>query len=400
MTPRTALAALTTLLLAGCMGAPPPLAIESVDNPAGSESGRPNLSAASDGRVYLTWTEPSGDSLHALRFSVWEEDGWAEARTVAEGAGWFVNWADFPALAARGDTLTAHYLVRSGASPYAYDVHVKRSADGGRTWSDPLVPHRDGTETEHGFVSMLPWKGGRTALVWLDGRETDGGHGDPAGAMTLRFAALGPDGRLADEALLDARTCDCCQTAAARTPDGLLVAYRDRSEAEVRDIATVRLDDGAWTSPTRVHADGWQIAGCPVNGPALDAQGRRVALAWFTGADDRPRVQVAFSDDAGASFGEPVVVSEGRALGRTGVVLLEDGTALVSWLEGTDAGADVRLRAVRPSGPLEPALTVAATSPARASGFPRMARAGERVFFAWTETGEPSRVRTALADLR
>ena len=385
------------LLLAGRPGAPP--TIEPVANPAGPGSGRPGLFAADDGGVYLTWTEPAADSLHALRFAVWEEGGWSEARTVAEGAGWFVNWADFPTLAVRGDTLTAHYLVRSGASPYAYDVRVTQSMDGGRSWSGALTPHRDGTQTEHGFVSMVPWTSGRTALLWLDGRRTGGGHGDHAGAMTLRFAALDSDGRLSEEALLDARVCDCCQTAMARTSEGLVVAYRDRSESEVRDIATVRLEDGAWTSAEGVHADGWTIAGCPVNGPALDAEGRRVALAWFTGADSRPRVQVAFSSDAGASFGEPVVVSEGQPLGRTDVVLLNDGGALVSWLALTDTGADVRLRRIRPDGALEPALTVAETSPARASGFPRMVRSGRRLFFAWTDPGEPSRIRTATADL-
>lgn len=390
------------LLVAGCGSkAPaPPLMIQPVDNPAGTGSGRPGLFAAEDGRTYLTWTEPAEDSLHALRFATWDAGGWSAPRTVAEGAGWFVNWADVPALVAGGDTLTAHYLVRGGVSPYAYDVRVTWSLDGGRTWQEAVTPHRDGTETEHGFVSMRPWSEGRTALVWLDGRAMAGGHGNPDGAMTLRFAALGPDGRLAGEALLDERTCDCCQTAAARTSGGLVVAYRDRSEGEIRDIATVRLEDGAWTSPRRLHEDGWQIAGCPVNGPALDAEGQRVAVAWFTGADDAPRVQVAFSDDAGRAFGAPIVVSEGAPLGRVDVALLEGGAALVSWLERAEEGADVRARTVHPDGTLGPAVTVAETSPARASGFPRLVRSADRIFFAWTEAGEPSRLRTAIASVR
>ena len=51
--------------------------------------------------------------------------------------------------------------------------------------------------------------------------------------------------------------------------------YRDRTEAEIRDIAIVRLVDGIWSDPALVSADGWEIAGCPVNGPAIDSAGGR-----------------------------------------------------------------------------------------------------------------------------
>ncbi|MGI9174375.1 MAG: hypothetical protein ACR2GR_03525 [Rhodothermales bacterium] len=398
MTPRLALPLLLAVFVAGCAELPPqPPAVQALSNPAGPGGGRPNLFADADGEVYLTWTEPSGDSLDALRFATWEGEAWSAPRTIAEGADWFVNWADFPALAA-SERLTAHYLARSGSSPYAYDVRVTQSADGGATWQEAITPHRDGTTTEHGFVSLVPWTQGRTALVWLDGREmADGPHGDHAGAMTLRFAALDTDGRLTNEALLDTRTCDCCQTAAARTSGGLVVAYRDRSEGEIRDIAVTRLEDSTWTSPEILHRDGWQISGCPVNGPALDAQGERVAAAWFTAADNVPRVQVAFSEDEGGSFGEPVVVDEGAPLGRVDIVLLSGGSALVSWLEQAGEQAAIRLRTVDPDGTLGPIMTVAETSSARASGFPRMIRSGDEVFFAWTEAGEPSRLRTARA---
>ena len=266
----------------------------------------------------------------------------------------------------------------------------------------PTTPHRDGTATEHGFVSLVPWTENRTALVWLDGREMAGGQDDHQGgdhddAMTLRFAALDQDGRLTEEALLDARTCDCCQTAAARTPGGLVVAYRDRSEGEIRDIAITRLESGTWTSPEILHEDGWQIRGCPVNGPALDAQGEHVAAAWFTAADGVPRVHVAFSNDEGATFSEPTIVNGDTPLGRVDVVLRSGDSALVSWLERAGEQAAIRFRTVHSDGTVGPIMTVAETSPARASGFPRMVRSGEQVFFAWTEAAKPSRLRTARA---
>ncbi len=92
---------------------------------------------------------------------------------IAEGAGWFVNWADFPSLIALPDRLAGGTLAgEDGSGTYAYDVNVARSGDGGKTWSEPLVPHRDGTQTEHGFVSLFAAPGNLLEAVWLDGRET------------------------------------------------------------------------------------------------------------------------------------------------------------------------------------------------------------------------------------
>ena len=122
-----------------------------------------------------------------------------------------------------------------------------------------------------------------------------------------------------------------------------------------------------------------------------------MAAAWFTGANDTSRVYVAFSDDDGARFGTPVRVDEGAPLGRTHVVLLPGGDALVGWLEARGKEALFEVRRVAGDGSAGPVVTVARTAAARASGFPRIARAGDQVIFAWTEAGKPSQVRTAIA---
>jgi hypothetical protein len=169
------------------------------------------------------------------------------------------------------------------------------------------------------------------------------------------------------------------------TADGPVVAYRDRSDGELRDIAVVRLRDGRWSEPRTVHADGWEISGCPVNGPSIAASGRRLAVAWFTAANDVPRVKLAFSDDAGASFSEPVVVvDDGAPLGRVETLLLDDGSALVCWMESTPEGGAIRLRRVRAGGQRDAAITIASSGTARSNGFPQLARAGELLIIAWT----------------
>jgi hypothetical protein len=372
--------------------------IQQLESPAGPGAAESNLTVGPDGKVYLSWMEPAPDSAMALRFSSFDGTRWSAPQTIRSGRDFFVNWADFPSLAVQANgRMAAHWLQRQGTgSSYAYDVRIAQSADGGKTWGTPFAPHADRSATEKGFVTM--WRDGNGfGAAWLDGRKADKAGKNPVQEMMLFATTIGATGA-ANETQLDGRACDCCQTTAAVTSNGPIVAYRDRSANEIRDIYVTRRLGSAWSEPKAVFADNWEINACPVNGPSVDAAGRRVALAWYTGARDVPRVKVAFSSDAGATFGAPIIVDEGKPAGRVAAVLLKDGSALVSWIERTGGDtASVRVRRVREKEGAGPAATVAASSAARASGFPRMALAGDRVFFAWTVPGRPSSVRVARA---
>ena len=92
-------------------------------------------------------------------------------------------------------------------------------------------------------------------------------------------------------------------------------------------------------------------------------------------------------------------VADPEPAGRVAAVLLKDGSALVSWIERTGGDtAGVRVRRVREKEGAGAASTVAASTAARASGFPRMALAGDQVYFSWTVPGRPSTVRVARAN--
>lgn len=369
--------------------------VRELPSPAGANSGQPNLTVAPNGRVYLSWIEKLEGGRFSLRFSIKEKDGWSTPRVIAEGANWFVNWADFPSMIALKDgSLAAHWLVKSAPGTFDYNVTISRSFDGGKTWEKPFVPHRDGVQAEHGFVSLLQAKDGSLAAIWLDGREMkaaneshDHGHGN----MTLRYVKIKRDGTLTEEALLDAKVCECCQTSAAMTSDGAVAVYRDRSDDELRDISIVRLRDGKWSEPKTLFPDNWKINGCPVNGPSIAAAGRRVAVAWFTGVNNQSRVKLVFSRDAGANFDAPIIVDDGNPIGRVETLLLDDGSALVVWLEKLSDGGAVRVRRIHPDGKRDEAITVAPSGTARSNGFPQMVRTGNTLIFAWTS----SRVLTA-----
>ncbi len=395
------------LMLALGVGCTPPdgdpVAIGPIDtlaSPAAQGSGEPNLARDRDGRVYLSWLEPAGDSAHALRFATLQDGAWSAPRTIAQRSDFFVNWADFPSLVPlSGRTLAAHWLQRSGSARYAYDVRIAQSADGGETWSEPLVPHRDGTATEHGFVSLFPIRDSLGA-VWLDGRNFAQAAKGESADMMLLMTTVGPAGGPGAERIVDERVCDCCQTSLAIASSGPLVVYRDRLEGEIRDISIARWSDSGWSRGTVVHADDWKIDACPVNGPAIAAAGDRVAVTWFTNVRDTARVYLAMSTDAGITFAPPTRIDDGNPVGRVDVELDDQGGAIVSWMEFTsDQQADVRVRRVDAQGAPGTAVIVARTSGARASGFPRMVSRGDDLIFAWTEAGTPSRIRVARARL-
>lgn len=331
--------------------------------PVQGDAAQPDLVATPDGDLLLSWISPDEDG-HVLSFARHRDGQWSAPHAIARGDDWFVNWADTPHILATDDgAVWAHWLQKSAASTYAYDVALVRSADGGASWSAPVLVNDDGTPTEHGFVSLWPAGRDRLGIAWLDGRETagashdshDGGHDGPAGhapadaaAMTLRTAVFDPVLARSGETRIDAMTCDCCQTDTAVTAHGPLLVYRDRSAAEIRDIAATRFQDGRWTEPAPVHADGWTMPACPVNGPAVDAVGDAVLVGWYTAANDEPSLRLARSDDAGDHFSAPLELDRGAHVqGRVDVVLA-GGSAWALWTREDGSGQSLQLARLAP----------------------------------------------------
>jgi hypothetical protein len=379
-----------------------PAAIEVVLVPAAANSTVPNLSRSPQGEIFLTWVESAENNRHRLQFSRWQQNGWSSPHTIASGDNWFVNWADFPSLAAINSTaLAAHWLVKSAASPYAYNVHIALSPDGGQNWQTSLQPHHDSTATEHGFVSLLPY-GNHIWAFWLDGRNyanADTTTPLQQRGMTLRAALIDRNGHIRESALLDSLTCDCCQTDAAQTAEGVIIAYRDRSETEIRDIAVVRYENGQWAAPQTIHRDDWQINGCPVNGPAVAADSNRVVVVWFTEAQGNRRVQAAFSRDSGRSFAPPITLDDPDPLGRVDVALANDGSTWISYMSNDGDSAAIRLTRITPDGRQTTIHTVAHTPATRSAGFPHIAIKGQQLLIVWTHPGTPAQVQSAVLKL-
>jgi hypothetical protein len=374
------------------------LTITPVPLTVGDVSLGPQLSVTGD-RAIVSWIDTGGRTA-ALKFAERTGSGWSVPRMVASGDDWFINWADVPSVVRLADgTLAAHWLKEVDPKIDAYDLNVAFSKDDGRTWSAPVTPHHDGTKSQHGFATLFQAPGAGLGLIWLDGRSIDEASGRDD--MSVRSATFDRDGKEIAETIVDERACDCCPTAVAITSDGPIAAFRDRSADDIRDVSVSRLVNGRWTTPTPVHDDHWQITACPVNGPAISAHGRDVVVAWMTAKEEDGKAFAAFSNDAGASFGAPIRLDDAGSLGRVGVALFEDGSAVASWIEFADSRAQFKIRRIAPSGAKGAAQSVAGVSAARTSGQPRLVRRGGELLLAWTETSDGrSAVRTAVASFR
>lgn len=396
--------------------------VRDLASPAPADSQCSNLAAAPDGTLHLTYSAPApAAGERALFLSTLAPDAiaWSAPRVIASTPLLMENWADFASLVVGTDgALTAQWFEKIAGSTemHGYAGWFNRSVDQGLTWTKPASLGNE-------FVALAPLSGGRTLAVWLASTRTHDHHAAPrvkhdpgtprpardpsapyAPSMKLLARLLAPDGAPLGEWTVDPDVCTCCQNTVASLPgDRVFVGYRGHTADEIRDNKFSVFDLAArrFSPPATLHDDGWKIAACPVNGPAADARGDALAVAWFTAADGVARVFARHSADAGRSFGKPVAIDLGRPMGRIETVMLADHSALILWLEmKTEANAaGIYARRLFADGALSAAQLVADSSQARASGFPRATlRPNSRVVMSWTHTAETNQVRTLEID--
>jgi hypothetical protein len=356
-----------------------------VPNPAVAGSIQPNWAVAADGSVLLSWVEPAKGGGYTLRYAVRRGSAWSEARTIVTARPFWRHPAEVPGLVSLSDgTLLAHWVEKGDSSDAEY-VFVSSSRDGIH-WTAPLMAHHDHSPVQHGLVSIVASGPREASLFWLQALKGEDGP------VSLMRTVVGADGKEIKEEELDKDTCSCCPTSTVKTAKGLLVAYRDHTPKDIRDIAVLRFENGRWSESKIINPDKWEINACPVNAASAAAKDNRVAISWYTEADDSPRVQLVFSSDAGTTFTKPTKISTGDALGYASTALRDDGGALVSWLEEGASSTSALVRSVSPAGVAGPVVKIAEAS--RTSlGYPKVVHAGSDTWIAWGDS--KSGVKTA-----
>ena len=362
------------------------------------EAREPTLAADARGTVALAWV--SRDSSGADVWLAVSRDSGASFSTPTR-----VNVApgrvkSFPegrpalALGSGGELAVAWSELRS-VSTGAVDLRVRASADFGRTFGGVTTVNDDAAgpppgltwrqlyrwtrehrgDAFHGFPALAFLADGSLLAAWLDDRKTPGP--DVARLATLWHALSSDGGQTwsANLAVSDS-ACPCCRVALAPAADGsVALAYRDGSN-DLRDprLAMSRDGGGSFTTDTLVSRDGWNLPGCPDQGPALAwdrPQGGQ--YAWFTGAEPagvyvarwrhdghvaglrRPVADslVAATHPVAAGFGGGVLIGvESRAPDDSArrVFAVRALDAAGAWSTWTFLGADATSRVLAASG--------------------------------------------------
>jgi hypothetical protein len=277
-------------------------------------------------------------------------------------------------------------------------LYTAASSDQGKTWTQPTIVHSDRTDGEHSFASLAVQDDNHATIVWLDARDYETKH-----VYRLMSAVIASSGVVNDEQTLDDDVCTCCPTSLVRTSTGFLAAYRNHTSDEIRDIYTVRENAGKWGTGKSLHNDEWHINGCPVNGAALAQRENEIAVAWYTGIEEKASLQVAFSNDGGATF--PIVrqidaaSGEAQPIGRPALAFLGPGDALVTWLT-REHGVSRLVAAQVYSHDSELHRIEIAQGTTDGLGYPRMQLIGREVMVSWGGAGETKQVKTALLRAR
>jgi hypothetical protein len=323
-----------------------------------------------------------------------------------------VNGEQPPRVAVAGLQVVVVWQSRRTGQP---EVRAARSADGGRSFAKAVTIHAGGLMGSRGWSSVAVAPNGEAHLAWLDTRngappiKKDGAaaaahqHGASSTRQDVFHAIWRPGGDPVEGAVTTS-VCFCCKTSTAVSRDGVtLVAFRHIYPTNLRDMAVARStgEDHAFDAPVRVSQDGWQLTGCPEDGPALAVDDdNMVHIAWptITGPDaSRKGIFYASSSDEGRSFGPRIRLDEGTDVKHAQhPQLAATGRSVVAvWDETSPAGARIRARALTPAGGTNPSPQLSAVVAVSEPGpvtYPAIAVTTNGYVVFWTENAEPRAV--------
>ena len=316
-----------------------------------------------------------------------------------------------PRVAVTADAIVVLWTSRGTST----SIEIARSTDGGRTFSPGTSLQAAGAAGDRGWPSLSIGADGVAHAFWLDHRglatrdATEKPAAKPAArhethdgvAMAQKSAIYHASfGKTASaERSIAPGVCYCCKTATATGPRGrVYAAWRHVYPGNIRDIAFASSSDGGQTfsPPSRVSEDGWQIAGCPDDGPAMAVDRKGVVhLVWPTvigGATPEGALFYATSSD-GRSFSPRVRLQTLGSARPTHPQIAVDGTGrvVVAWDERIDGRRVVAARVISPSpAPDTPPVIL---TDGEAGQYPVLATSGSTTLAAWATIGESSVIR-------
>jgi hypothetical protein len=265
----------------------------------------PSIQLDENNITHVAWMEEK-EHARTLHYAHTVPTGEALSSPVAVNAQDEVPYwrQEAPALDAHGEHI---YLVwakmptqSSADKPFANELRLSRSLDGGQTFLPSALINDDGELVNHSFDSIRIGREGAIHVAWIDGR----GGKKTSGTYVTRSNDHGTS--FEKNTKIDDETCVCCRTSVAVAPDGTVYVAWRKMFSDIRETVVARSFDGGTTfsAPVVVGNDRWVYPSCPHRPASLGVDGDgRVYVSWYTeGEDETPAVYLAYSDDHAQTF--------------------------------------------------------------------------------------------------
>jgi hypothetical protein len=293
-------------------------------------------------------------------------------------------------------------------------LRFSRSLDGGKTFEPAATLHAPNLPGSRGWHSLTVSPSGQVQSVWLDARPLHAGslfdrvlpiaHAHEHEAHMGLYHLVWDGGTPPEAQRLFEPVCECCKTAMAVGRDGsVYAAWRHIYEDNYRDIAFAVSRDGArFGEAVRVNEDGWQINGCPDDGPSMVVDGsNRVHLIWPTLVHEKTDMGIFHASTAdGVAFSErsPLPGAGGMDPSHPQLSLDGSGRLAAVWDEMVGNQRRVVMTRAVPAGDRTPVWSEPELLDEGADGssatYPVVAASGSGVLVAWTsQAGDESVVR-------
>jgi hypothetical protein len=306
----------------------------------------PSVRIDNAGRIALAWVEEEKE-VRSVLYARLDKAGDPIAPVKVNGASEIpYSRQEAPALVVSGDDVFVTWAVTHPKArpdkPFANDLRLSRSTDGGKTFLPSILVNDDEQVIGHSFDSLHVAPDGVIHVAWIDAREGKKESGTFATSSTDHGRTVGKNRKV------DEDTCVCCRTAMATAPDGTLyVAWRKILPGDLRETVVARSSDGGqtFTSPVIVGHDKWVFPGCPHRPASIgtDRQGR-LYVVWYTeGEDETPAIYLAYSDDGGQNFSpkQKLNASKGTFPDHPQLAVDPDGRLVIAWEEQSPVRREV-----------------------------------------------------------
>lgn len=249
-------------------------------------STRPRVAATANNVPLVVWGSTSSDRLNYARGNG-SGFGMVMSLTPNNVDPAVMSWQGHD-MASDGNTV---YVVFKSEPEMSGNIYIKKSTDGGVTWTDTVRVNMMGPYCR--FPSIAVTDAGNPAVMfmtfdttWMSATYVVANSNDGGQTFPMSPANVSGSG--------NSDVCDCCPAYMTTNGNTQAAAWR-RNNNNLRDIwAGVSVDGGA-TFPTGIDMDNtnWMINACPSSGPVPYISGDSLYTVFMSGASGDSRLYIS-----------------------------------------------------------------------------------------------------------